>query len=157
MLVHGAWHGGWCFRGVERLLRAAGPEVFAPTLTGLAERAHLLSRDVKLSTHVEDVARLIEVEELKDVTLLGHSYGGLVITGAGLKVAPRIAELVYLDAFVPQSGQTGFDCMSAKYGVESWRKRRRRGRRRIQDSTDARCEVDGHHGSQASPRGSTRS
>jgi pimeloyl-ACP methyl ester carboxylesterase len=122
VLVHGAWHGGWCFRAVERLLRAAGHEVFAPTLTGLADRAHLMSRDVNLSTHVEDVARLIEVEELKDVTLLGHSYGGLVITGAGVKIAPRIAELIYLDAFVPQSGQSGFDCMSAKYGA-SWRKR----------------------------------
>jgi pimeloyl-ACP methyl ester carboxylesterase len=122
VLVHGSWHGGWCWRDVERRLRALGHVVFAPTLTGLAERAHLLSRDVKLSTHVDDVARLIEVEELERVCLVGHSYGGLVITHAAMKVVPRLFELVYLDAFVPSSGQTGFELMQAKYSA-SWKKR----------------------------------
>jgi pimeloyl-ACP methyl ester carboxylesterase len=122
VLVHGAWHGAWCFRDVEKRLRELGHEVFAITLTGLAERAHLISREVNLTTHVDDVARAIEIEELERVTLVGHSYGGLVITGAGVKVAPRIAELVYLDAFVPASGQSGYDLLSPKYAA-SWRKR----------------------------------
>ena len=122
VLVHGSWHGGWCWRDVERRLRASGHKVFAPTLTGLAERAHLLTRAVRLSTHVEDVARLIEVEELERVSLVGHSYGGLVITHAAMKVTPRLSELVYLDAFVPASGQTGFELMQAKH-TASWRKR----------------------------------
>jgi pimeloyl-ACP methyl ester carboxylesterase len=122
VLVHGAWHGAWCYRDVEKRLRALGHEVHALTLTGLADRAHLLTREVNMTTHVEDVARFIETEELERVTLVGHSYGGFVITGAGVKVAPRIAELVYLDAYVPQSGQSVFDAMSAKYAA-SWRKR----------------------------------
>jgi pimeloyl-ACP methyl ester carboxylesterase len=122
VLVHGSWHGGWCWRDVERRLRAEGHTVFAPTLTGLAERAHLLTPAVNLSTHVTDVARLIEVEELEKVTLVGHSYGGLVISHVASRVASRLAERVYLDAFVPSSGQTGFEQMQAKYG-ESWRKK----------------------------------
>ncbi len=124
VLVSGAWHGGWCWRRVERSLRAKGHQVFAPSLTGVADRAHLLTKDVALSTHVEDVARLLELEDLREVVLVGHSYGGMVITGVAAKAAARLARLLYLDAFVPAPGQSAFDLMSPKY-VESWRRRAR--------------------------------
>ena len=121
VLVHGAWHGAFCWRPVERLLRAAGHEVFSPTLTGLADRAHLLTRQVNLDTHLTDVTSLLQVEDLTDVVLVGHSYGGIVITGAGTRQAARINRLVYLDAFIPNSGQSGYDLMP-KYGPK-WRER----------------------------------
>ena len=88
VLVHGAWHGGWCWTRVAPLLRLAGHEVFAPTLTGLGERAHLASADVNLDTHIADILGVLESEELDDIVLCGHSYGGMVITG----VAQRAAE-----------------------------------------------------------------
>ncbi|MBT3990603.1 MAG: alpha/beta hydrolase [Rhodospirillaceae bacterium] len=106
VLVHGAWHGGWCWRKIEGALRAAGHQVFAPTLTGLGERAHLASPDVVLSTHIQDVVGLIETEELSDVILVGHSYAGTVITGVAGRIPDRLKGLVYLDAFVPESGQS---------------------------------------------------
>ena len=81
VLVHGAWHGGWCWSRVAPILRRAGHEVFAPTLTGLGERAHLASADVNLDTHIEDILGVLESEELHDIVLCGHSYGGMVITG----------------------------------------------------------------------------
>ena len=81
VLVHGAWHGGWCWGRVTPLLRAAGHVVYTPTLTGLGERAHLLSPAIDLGTHVEDVVRVLHYEDLSDVVLVGHSYGGMVITG----------------------------------------------------------------------------
>ena len=122
VLVPGAWHGAWAWRPVERLLRALGHEVLAITLTGVAERAHLLSPAVRLETHVRDVAQAIEVEDLRGVTLVGHSYGGMVITPAAARVPGRIAELVYLDAFVPKPGESMLDLMKAKYS-DSWRSR----------------------------------
>ena len=82
VLVHGAWHGGWCWREVAERLRSAGHRVFAPTLTGLADRAHLLSRETGLETHILDIVNLLEWEELDDAVLCGHSYGGMVVTGA---------------------------------------------------------------------------
>lgn len=91
---------------VAPLLRAAGHDVFTPTLTGLCESAHLASPEVGLSTHIQDVIGLIEKNELSDVILLGHSYGGMVITGAGEKIADRIKTIVYLDAFIPEDGQS---------------------------------------------------
>jgi pimeloyl-ACP methyl ester carboxylesterase len=106
LLVHGAWHGGWCWKRVARLLRAAGHEVFAPTLTGLGEREHLLSADIGLDTHVNDVLGVLKYEDLLDVVLVGHSYGGMVIAGAAEMGPERIAHLVYLDAFVPGDGQS---------------------------------------------------
>jgi len=106
LLVHGAWHGGWCWRRVTRILRAAGHEVFSPTLTGLGEREHLMSPDVGLDTHISDVLGVLEYEDLRDVVLVGHSYGGMVIAGATEKAAERIAHLVYLDAFVPEDGKS---------------------------------------------------
>jgi pimeloyl-ACP methyl ester carboxylesterase len=109
VLVHGAWHGGWCWRKVTPLLRAAGHEVFTPTLTGLGERAHLAAPEVGLGTHVQDVVNVLEYEDLSGVVLVGHSYGGMVITGAAAAAPQRLAHLVYLDAFVPEDGQSMLD------------------------------------------------
>ena len=105
VLVHGAWHGGWCWDRVAPLLRAAGHEVHAPTLTGLSERAHLLSPQVGLDTHVEDVVRLLDVLDLTDVVLVGHSYAGQVITAVADRRPGRIARRVHLDAFVGDDGE----------------------------------------------------
>lgn len=109
VLVHGAWHGGWCWRRVADRLRAKGHDVFTPTLTGLADRSHLLSPRVTLQTHILDVANLLEWEELDSVVLCGHSYGGMVITGAADRQAQRIKSLVYVDAFVPEDGECAMD------------------------------------------------
>lgn len=106
LLVHGAWHGGWCWKRVARILRAAGHDVFTPTLTGLGEREHLLNPDVGLDTHIQDVLGVLEYEDLRDVVLVGHSYGGMVIAGVAEKAAERIAHLIYLDAFVPEDGKS---------------------------------------------------
>src|SRR5438552_12765191 len=105
VLIHGAWHGSWCWKRVRRLLQAQGHDVFTPTLTGLGERSHLLSRDVNLETHILDVVNLIQWEELSDVILCGHSYGGAVITGVADRIPDTIRSLVYLDAFVLRNGE----------------------------------------------------
>jgi pimeloyl-ACP methyl ester carboxylesterase len=106
VLVHGAWHGGWCWVRVARLLRNAGHDVFTPTLTGLAERAHYRGTPINLTTHITDIADLLRWENLNDVILVGHSYAGAVISGAAAHEPARIRTLVYLDAFVPQPGQS---------------------------------------------------
>jgi pimeloyl-ACP methyl ester carboxylesterase len=131
VLVHGAWHGGWCWAKVSRLLNDAGHTVYAPSLTGLGDRGHLARPDVDLALHVQDVVSLLEAEELRGVTLVGHSYAGMVITAVAAQAAARIAQLVYLDAFVPAAGQSlldhlpperaaGFRDAAAKDG-EGWR------------------------------------
>src|SRR5215216_473082 len=104
VLVHGGWHGGWCWKRVAPLLRDAGHDVYTPTLTGLGERVHLASPQVNLTTHITDVVNVIEFEDLSEVVLVGHSYGGVVITGVASKVSDRIKDLVYLDAFVAKDG-----------------------------------------------------
>jgi pimeloyl-ACP methyl ester carboxylesterase len=109
VLVHGAWHGGWCYKRLARLLRQAGHEVYTPTLTGLGERAHLMSRTIDLGTHVQDIVGVIRCEDLSDVVLCGHSYGGMVIAGVAEQVAGTIRSLVYLDAFVPENDKSLFD------------------------------------------------
>ena len=111
VLVHGAWHGGWCYKRVAGLLRRAGHEVYTPTLTGLGERAHLIRPTVSLETHVDDVVGVLRCEELSDVVLCGHSYGGMVISGVAEQAADRLRALVYLDAFVPENGQSLFDLL----------------------------------------------
>jgi pimeloyl-ACP methyl ester carboxylesterase len=111
VLVHGAWHGGWCWAKVARLLRDAAQEVYTPTLTGLGERAHLARPEVDLETHIQDVVAVLESEELRGVTLVGHSYGGMVISGVAARVTGRIGQLVYLDAFVPETGKCVLDYM----------------------------------------------
>jgi pimeloyl-ACP methyl ester carboxylesterase len=105
VLVHGAWHGSWCWKRVRKALLADGHEVFTPTLTGVGERSHLGSTSVNLSTHTADVVNLTRWEELSDVILCGHSYGGCVISGAGDQIPDRIRALVYLDAFVLEDGE----------------------------------------------------
>jgi pimeloyl-ACP methyl ester carboxylesterase len=109
VLVHGAWSGGWCYARVAALLRARGHTVFTPTLTGQGERAHLLSGAINLSTHIEDILGVFRCERLSDVVLGGHSYGGMVITGVADRIPEKIKALAYLDAFVPQDGQSLFD------------------------------------------------
>lgn len=104
VLVHGAWHGGWCWARVRPILEKTGARVFTPTLTGLGARAHLRDPVPSLETHVADIAGLIEAEELTDIVLVGHSYAGMVITAAADRLKPRIARLVYLDAAVPGDG-----------------------------------------------------
>jgi pimeloyl-ACP methyl ester carboxylesterase len=109
VLVHGAWHGGWCWRAVRRLLDRAGHEVLAPSLTGLGERKHLARPDVDLETHIGDIVSILEMEDLRDVVLVGHSYGGMVVTGAADRAHERIKRIVYLDAFVPENGRCVLD------------------------------------------------
>lgn len=109
VLIHGAWHGGWCWARVAPLLRAAGHAVYAPTLTGLGERSHLLTPAVNLDTHARDVANVLEFEDLEATVLVGHSYGGLVVSAAAELVPERIARLVYLDAFVANDGECLMD------------------------------------------------
>jgi len=114
VLVHGAWHGGWCYKRVARCLRQAGHEVYTPTLTGDGERAHLMNRTVNLETHIQDILGVIRWEELSDFVLCGHSYGGMVISGVAEKVPEKIRSLVYLDAFLPTDGQSLSDSLPAE-------------------------------------------
>ncbi|GJE02673.1 alpha/beta fold hydrolase [Methylobacterium isbiliense] len=111
VLVHGAWHGGWCWRRVADRLRAGGHRVFAPTCTGLGERAHLLARGITLATFVRDIAGVIEAEELADVVLVGHSFGGLAISGVADLMPEAIRHLVYLDALLVEPGRAPFDVL----------------------------------------------
>jgi pimeloyl-ACP methyl ester carboxylesterase len=106
VLVHGAWHGAWCWSRVLPPLWAAGHRAFAVSLTGVGERAHLLSKNVTLDTHIADVASVIEAEELLDAVLVGHSYAGIVITGVADRLAARLRHLVYVDAVVPKPGES---------------------------------------------------
>lgn len=110
LLVHGAWHGGWCWQRVAPILRAAGHEVVAPTLTGLSDRAHLISPLVGLSTHIEDVVRAIDVIE-GPVVLVGHSYSGMVIAGAADARADRVVRRIHLDGFLPADGERAIDLL----------------------------------------------
>ena len=109
VLVHGAWHGAWCYRRVARLLTARGHEVFTPTLTGVADRSHLLTADINIDTHIADVVNLITWEQLTDIVLVGHSYGGMVISGVAEKTEQAIRSLVFLDAFIPENGESVVD------------------------------------------------
>jgi pimeloyl-ACP methyl ester carboxylesterase len=106
VLVHGAWHGGWCWQRVADRLRGAGHVVFTPTLTGLGERSHLLQAGIDLTTHIADVVNVMKWERLTDVVLCGHSYGGMVISGVAEQMAPAIRSIVFLDAFVPRDGDS---------------------------------------------------
>lgn len=112
VLVHGAWHGGWCWKFLREKLIAQGHHVFTPTLTGLGERSHLMRADITLDTHILDIANLIRFEDLHDICLVGHSYGGWPVSGALELVGERVSSVVYLDAFVPQDGQKGIDTQS---------------------------------------------
>lgn len=113
VLVHGAWSGGWIWKKVTPLLRSAGHEVFTPTLSGLGERVHLAYPDLSLNTHIQDIVNLLQFEDLREVILVGHSYGGMVITGVADRASDHLAHLVYLDAFVPMDNQSLHDLVPA--------------------------------------------
>lgn len=117
VLVHGGGHGGWCYQPVARLLEANGHHVYAPSLTGLGERAHLFRHNVDLDCHITDIVNLLHYEDLRDVVLVGHSYGGMVITGAADRAADRVGHLVYLDAATPTNGQSLVDVAGAMMGA----------------------------------------
>jgi pimeloyl-ACP methyl ester carboxylesterase len=106
VLVHGGGHGGWCYQQVARLLQQQGHIVYAPSLTGLADRAHLLHPGIDLDTHITDIVQLLEYEDLHDAILVGHSYGGMVITGAADRAAARVGHRVYLDAAYPEDNMS---------------------------------------------------
>jgi len=114
VLVHGAWHGAWCWRRVARLLAKNGHEVFTPTLTGVGERSHLLNPAVGLDTHILDVVNDMKWQELQNVVLVGHSYGGMVVSGVAEKMEKAITALVMLDAFVSEDGQAVIDIVPAQ-------------------------------------------
>jgi pimeloyl-ACP methyl ester carboxylesterase len=111
VLLHGAWHGGWAWRRVAPLLRSAGYDVLAPTLTGVSDRAHLLSPAVGLDTHVHDVVSLLDAEGATDVVLVGHSYAGQVVTGVADRRPESLRRRVYLDAFVGNDGEAAIDLL----------------------------------------------
>jgi pimeloyl-ACP methyl ester carboxylesterase len=113
VLVHGSHSGGWIWQRVTSLLRAAGHEVYAPTLTGLSDRSHLLECGVNLTTHIMDIVNLLFYEDLSDVVLVGNSYAGMVITGVAAKTPERLSRLIYLDAYVPEDGQSELDLWPA--------------------------------------------
>jgi pimeloyl-ACP methyl ester carboxylesterase len=114
VVAHGAWSAGWAWKKMRPPMRAAGHDFWTPTYTGLGERAHLANPDVSLDTHIEDILAVLEAEDLRDVYLIGHSYGGMVATGVADRARERIAQLVYLDAFVPHDGQSLFDLQSTE-------------------------------------------
>jgi pimeloyl-ACP methyl ester carboxylesterase len=111
LLVQGAFEGGWYWRPLAKRLEAAGHEVFRPTFTGLGERAHLMSRAVDLETHIADILNVIKYERLDDIVMVGHSYGGMVITGVADRAWQKMRALVYLDAALPENGQAMFDLL----------------------------------------------
>ena len=123
VLVHGAWGGSWCWKRVRHMLQRQGHDVFTPTLTGLADRSHLLSEKVNLETHTTDVLNLVRWEELDDFVLCGHSYGGMVVTGVADRIPERLRALVFLDAFVPDDGQCLADFAPVSGGglVDGWK------------------------------------
>ncbi|HEX5367940.1 MAG TPA: alpha/beta fold hydrolase, partial [Dehalococcoidia bacterium] len=109
VFVHGAWGGSWGWTNFARLMRAAGHEVFTPSLTGQGERTHLGGPNVNLTTHILDVENAIKYEGLTGIALVGHSYGGMVVTGVADRVPEVIRQLIYIDAFLPQDGESCFD------------------------------------------------
>jgi len=121
VLVHGAWHGGWCWAKVARLLRDAAQDVYTPTLTGLGERAHLARRDVGLGTHIDDVVGVLDAEELGDVLLVGFGYAGMIIPAVADRLPGRVRRLVYLDAVVTGDGSSLLDVMPPEVR-ESWQR-----------------------------------
>jgi pimeloyl-ACP methyl ester carboxylesterase len=110
VLVHGAWSGAFRWKDVRPLLWRAGHEAYSPSLTGLGDRAHLATPETSLDTHVQDVVNVIEYEDLHDIVLVGHSYGGMVVTGVAGRIPERIRHLIYVDAFLPNDGQSCYDC-----------------------------------------------
>jgi pimeloyl-ACP methyl ester carboxylesterase len=113
VVAHGAWSAGWAWKKMHPLMAARGHRLVTPTYTGLGERTHLASPDVDLDTHITDIVNVLEWEDLNDVHLVGHSYGGMVATGVADRARKRIAKLIYVDAFAPRDGESAFDVMPA--------------------------------------------
>jgi pimeloyl-ACP methyl ester carboxylesterase len=109
LVCHGAWSGGWAWKKMHPLMRAAGHRLVTPTYTGLGEREHLASSSIDLETHIQDILNVIRFEDLRDIVLIGHSYGGMVATGVADRARDRTAQLIYLDAFAPKHGQSLLD------------------------------------------------
>lgn len=109
LVCHGAWSAGWAWKKVHPLMRAAGHRLITPSYTGLGERVHLANPSIDLETHIEDMLNVIKYEDLRDIVLIGHSYGGMVATGVADRDRDRVAQLIYVDAFVPDDGQSLFD------------------------------------------------
>jgi pimeloyl-ACP methyl ester carboxylesterase len=140
VLVHGAWGGSYGWRKVRPVLQRAGHDVFTPSLTGLGERVHLATPEVNLSTHIQDVSNAIWYEDLEHIILVGHSYGGMVVTGVADRMPERIQHLVFLDAFVPADGQCLFDLGGPSRDSTDWRVPQLR---RTEDTHDP--EVEWHN------------
>jgi pimeloyl-ACP methyl ester carboxylesterase len=119
VLVHGAWAGSWIWKKIIPLLRAAGHDVHATTATGLGDRVHLADPAVDLDTYITDVTNVLDFEELTDVTLVGWSYGGMIITGVAERAPERLARLVYLDANVPADGEDSYDAEPSPAGARA--------------------------------------
>jgi pimeloyl-ACP methyl ester carboxylesterase len=113
LVCHGAWSAGWVWKKMHPLMQAAGHRLVTPTYTGLGEREHLANPSIDLETHIQDILNVIQYEDLRDIVLIGHSYGGMVATGVADRARDRIAQLIYLDAFVPSGGQSLFDLNKA--------------------------------------------
>jgi len=111
LLCHGAWGGGWSWKKMHPLMQAAGHRLLAPNYTGLGDRIHLANPEVGLETHIQDIVNVIKYEDLRDVVLLGHSYGGMVATGVADRAREFIRQMIYLDAFVPRDGQSLLDLL----------------------------------------------
>ena len=109
LVCHGAWSAGWAWKKMHPLMQAAGHRLITPTYTGLGERAHLAHPGIDLDAHIEDMLNVIKYEDLRDIVLIGHSYGGMVATGVADRARDRITQLIYLDAFVPDDGQSHLD------------------------------------------------
>lgn len=114
VLVHGAWHGGWCWKEAKRLLEEKGYRVYTPTMTGLGERKHLISKTITIDTLVKDIANVIKYENLDNVILVGHSFGGAVISGVAELAKDKIKQLIYLDAAILEDNESMFDCTPAE-------------------------------------------
>lgn len=114
LLAHGAWNGGWAWHRVRALMLEAGHAFWTPTYTGLGERAHLAHREIDLDTHIADLMGVIEAEELRDIVLVGHSYGGMVATGVADRARDRVRRLIYIDAFAPRDGQSVNDLSASR-------------------------------------------
>ena len=114
VIVHGAWGGGWSFKKIEEILKENKSIVYRPTLTGQGERVHLFSKNIGLETHIEDVSNMIKYEDINNIILIGHSYGGMVITGVADKLPSRIKKLVYVDAFFPYNQESVFSITKRK-------------------------------------------
>ncbi|MCC8940865.1 alpha/beta hydrolase [Bradyrhizobium sp. Arg68] len=111
LVCHGAWSAGWAWKKMHPLMQAAGHRLITPSYTGLGERAHLANQSLDLEAHIHDVLSVISYEDLRDIVLVGHSYGGMVATGVADRMRERIAQLIYIDAFVPRDGQSLFDLL----------------------------------------------